>query len=677
LALYSFRHELGGNEADFDIAFTDTRIRNLANQIGAAVGDFLELRLQFALALMREKLCNSAVAGIDEFHQIKNVLLEVLEAHAATCFINDRGKLRPASTTGLEIQGSRYKAGKKISSEGNVVGMTEYLASVPGRVLRKCDIPDPTEPCLDLTTNVTFHITPRNLQRELGAATRDDHRRFLGASFGVDGDVSGVIRLVRSEGSKPFVESDEELLVAAIRVCESAFATAKLRHNANNRFGALVADVDRLRALSKTGQSFHIPINRLFEQSVHPTGSIRWLDAWLQDYRQVVSSLFPNTKAVLTHIRYAFQDEKLDWQLRVLAYDSAVSKYFFSDDEVFPHRKGNIGWKAIDRHRNGDWGPMASTIVHFDSQVSALYDCGGIEHGLLVRSGICVPVTWIGNHRLISGVISIDFDGPIRPVAAQIRDIFLCSHSLSNLLDQPNPAQKSPSIIETHEDWLHSTATLLEACMLVPARHTLVTTVSHGTGTASLERQLSNSRVSRKVRWDVRFRWLDDFVRLGAEVNGRTIRCPLRVGPFRAFDLIGRLSDEAYDSIQQQAGSEYKVWLGAEMARHSDAEVNSMLESFAQSSGMQLKEMFVIREVSRVVFDLATQWSKWTSLAGRFWRTFDVAFRPAAGKLQDEDGLMLWDAQFKQRGRSTVRPRSHVSRTSRSRARQKRSTTRP
>lgn len=676
LALYSFRHEMGGNEADFDVAFTDTRIRNLANQIGAAVGDFLELRLQFALALLREKLCSSAVSGIDEFDQIKDVLSEILEAQAATCFINDRGKLRPASTTGLEVQGPRYKAGKKIAPQGDIVGMTEYLASIPGRVLRKFDIPDPTEPCLDLPTNATFRIKPRNLQRELGAATRDDHRRFLGASIGSDGEVSGVIRLVRSEGSKPFVESDEELLVAAIRVCESVFATAKLQHSANGRFGALTSDVNRLRALSKAGQSFHIPIERLFEQSARPTGSIRWLDAWLQDYRQVVGSLLPKTNAVLTHIRHAFQDDKLDWQLRVLAYHSAVSKYFYSDDEVFPHRKGNIGWKTIDRHRNGDWGPMVPTIVHFDAQASDLYDCGGIEHGLHVQSGICVPVTWIGDHRLISGVVSIDFDGPSRPSAADVRDIFLCSHSLSNLVSRLNPARIAPLAIETHEDWLRSAATALEACALVPVNRTSAKSVFLGSGMTSLKRQFSNSWISRKVRWDVRFRWLDDFVRLGAAVNGRTIRCPLRVGPFTAFELVGRLSDEAYGLIQQRADAEYGVWLGAEKARHSEAEINSMLESFAQSSGMQLKKMFVKRELSRFVFDLAAQWADWTSLAGRFWQSFDVAFQLATTRLPDENGLQLWDAHFTQCRRSTGRTRATIPRTNRSRARRKRSAAR-
>ncbi len=55
-------------------------------------------------------------------------------------------------------------------------------------------------------------MVSQNKLREAGAPTRTAHRRLLAASVGGATEVTGVIRLVRADNHRPFVQVDEQML---------------------------------------------------------------------------------------------------------------------------------------------------------------------------------------------------------------------------------------------------------------------------------------------------------------------------------------------------------------------------------------------------------------------------------------------------------------------------------
>lgn len=661
LALYSFRHELGANEADFDIAFTDSRVRTLASQIGAALGDFLELRLQAALALLRERLSDSSVIGIDDFDCIRDFLCEVFEADAATCFVNQSGHLKVVSTTGLEQSRKEYSVSNSeescVNEECKRHGFTKYLSARPNRVLRKIDIPNEEERCIDTFTREPFWISPENLRRETGAVSRADHRRFLGASFGQDGGVAGVIRLIRSESSKPFVQSDEELLSSVIRVCEPAFAAEAERLGTRNKFNPFRKDIERLAAITTDSSERCPPVERIFQGSRRLIAGTRWLDSWLQDYRRIVGKLFPEVNALLTHIRYAFLDKNLDWQLQILAYHSALSQYHLSDDEAFPRRRGNIGWKTIDRSTSDYLSAQKPVIVFFDANSSSLYDCGGIEHGLNVRSGICVPVTWSWN-GLSQAVISIDFDGLVKPTSEQIRDIFLCSHSLSDLSLGGSPLPTVPVSSKTTQGMSAWAAMLHDEFSwfaVLPDNRTDGQLGTSSNAPKNAKALLRPRERSRKTRWENRLRWLDEMSRMGITADGHIVGCPLRIGPFEAFHLVGELTDSKFSELQAKAKDEVDMCINVERAQHGAKTVPEIKKSFESIFDQPLESLFLEREIGKLFFQIARRWSTYTSLSGDFWGEVDVMFQSIHELGPDEVGLSIWDAQFKPRHRSRVK----------------------
>jgi hypothetical protein len=659
IALYSFRHELGVSEADFDIAFTDSRIRTLANQVGAAIGDILELRTQAGLSYLHARLASSAAPGVDEFAHVRDCLCEIFEADAATSFIHDDGALRVASTTGLEASTQEYVLhDDQLPTAGTPKrGLTRYLASVPRRVLRKVDVPDPSEPCFDAIRKESVQILPENIKREKGAVSRSEHRRFLGASLGSGGELAGVVRLIRSESSRPFVESDEELLASAVRVCEPVFSAHRERIRFIQGRSVFSDELQKFRIGASEPPDSEHPLDRIIFGSYQSIGSVRRLDSWLQDYRRVVAGVAAGHEAALTHIRYAFQDDRLEWQLQILAYHSIVSKYHHTDDEVYPRHKGNIGWKTIDRSHSHDLTADHAVIVCFNSSNCPLYDCGWSEQDLMIQSGVCVPLTWQSDGKIVQGVVSIDFNDLVTFDAHQIRDIFLCSHSLSAQLISPGTLQGHAlrdgdiSIAE----WLKSVSKDFTWCALIPDARTTSSAVELGNVPSTAKKALRSPRPSRNNRWDVRSRWVEEINRMGVAQNERVLSCPLRVGPFAVFQFVGELTKGRYEELLANTDKEVKLRGVAGNSVNKRVNIEKSLGPHCTASGQFPEQSFRRRECAAILSTIAAHWCAYCSIVGSFWQTHDVHFKQIQAAMPDEEGLTLWDAEFVTRTRTPRR----------------------
>ncbi|MCA9036354.1 MAG: GAF domain-containing protein, partial [Planctomycetaceae bacterium] len=323
LSLYSFKHEEPQGEVDFNTVFSDERIRRLTVMIRSAMQDFFEVRRRVALAALFRCLKMTYLSPQMQADHLRDIFQDVFEAQACTLFEKHTDVLSVISTSGIEEGNGKFNVAEKCdanwrkdfslhhSDDAPLSGLTRFLAEHPTSVLRKVDVPDQREVCVDIRDpKLRFCIVPENRVREKGAISPSAHRGFLGASAGSNEQVYGVIRVIRSQQCKPFVKSDEVLISEMASYCSGFFRT--------------------------------------FREDRDLGFSIQALDRWLQELNDYVCANLPEMKLLLTSIRYAVRDDRRDWQLRLLSYHTAGSKFLLNENDTFPQRRGNVGWKTID-----------------------------------------------------------------------------------------------------------------------------------------------------------------------------------------------------------------------------------------------------------------------------------------------------------------------------------------
>jgi hypothetical protein len=160
---------------------------------------------------------------------------------------------------------------------------------------------------------------------------------------------------------------------------------------------------------------------------------------------------------------------------------------------------------------------------------------------------------------------------------------------------------------------------------------------------------------SRKNRWENRLRWLDEMSRMGIRTDGRTVGCPLRIGPFEAFRLIGELTESKFAELQAKAKNEVDLRINIERSKHGAKTIPEITKSFEDIFDQPLESLFLEREIGKLFFQIARRWSNYTSLSGGFWGEADVIFQSIDELGSDEAGLSIWDAKFRPRHRSRAK----------------------
>jgi hypothetical protein len=203
-------------------------------------------------------------------------------------------------------------------------------------------------------------------------------------------------------------------------------------------------------------------------------------------------------------------------------------------------------------------------------------------------------------------------------------------------------------------------------CALLPDARTDSSAITTAKVPKNVNSLLEFAKRSRKSRWEVRLRWLDEMVRMGVTISERVIGCPLRVGPFAAFHLIGELTEARFSELQDNAKREADIRISAEGSRGGVQEPAEVHKDFEAILGHPIKDLFLRREIGKTLFEIAEQWSEYSSLSGGFWDVFDVAFEVVKNSTSDESGLAIWDARFKPRKRNEGKRALRKSKRSRS-----------
>jgi hypothetical protein len=211
LNAYAFKKEQEGESAsEPSKAIKDDEMVQLSRIVGRLIGDFLLVRSVTAQALLRYRLSEESLLGYNGFQVLLQSVLEMLSSEAGSIFALEGSRLHGVASTGLTTEDgylvphSECYYDLAISDEDKM-GFTYFLASNPGKTLRRNEVNNPGAG--------THDMAPSNRFREYFSLSEADHRRYLGYSIAdVDGSLLGVIRVLRRASSRPFVESDEQLL---------------------------------------------------------------------------------------------------------------------------------------------------------------------------------------------------------------------------------------------------------------------------------------------------------------------------------------------------------------------------------------------------------------------------------------------------------------------------------
>ena len=162
------------------------------------------------------------------FLTVRDVIREVFQVDQVTLYGRrpGSGRLVPVVTTGLVDIGGKLMDANDPNSGYHIQEMrdtsfTAWLGAHPGAVVRKNDIPDPNEKGMP----AGFPSKPMNKECEAQVVMVTEHCRFLGASVacGNAAEAGGVIRINRTEASRPFRKSDERMLARIARALVQVF----------------------------------------------------------------------------------------------------------------------------------------------------------------------------------------------------------------------------------------------------------------------------------------------------------------------------------------------------------------------------------------------------------------------------------------------------------------------
>lgn len=639
VAIYGFAHESSGTDNASDLLFTRDAVSRLAMTVGHIIREIQQQKRLCATAHLAASVSSAAALWRDRLDYARKAICESLEADHATIFHIVDGGAVVGSTTGVDNPSGRYEVPLERPT-GKRCGFTKFLLEEPGRTLRKHDIPNPFELCR--LGDEFGMIVPENVIREEGAVTRTEHRRFLGASVGCRETVVGVLRLVRGEGDRPFVRSDEETLASLGKQLAVIIA--------NRSFAAHGADEGCLAnsSLSIGGRSW----------------GIRAVDAWLQQYKGLCGRTFPGGTPVLASIRYVASDGHGGMWLKVLAYHSTQARNYRQAEEQSTRQRPNIGWMTIDTKLSEGSPSRRPRVITFERPETSLYACG-IDHGVEVGSGVCVPLSWIGYGRVTHGVVSVDFKGRIVVTAESIAKAF------ANSLDLQDMARSVPAKTHTIVDkigldcermrfsemlarWADSMREEFDGvCILKRVRESELFDLTQRVVPCSESCDISHDEFREVLlsewdfsRWDDRMAWLSSSEEMGIRFIAarRLVWMPLRVGPFSLFGFCARIGSAWLESATVRGRKDANECLKREVKRRgvSAAVVQRDVE---EACGMGIEEMFRAREVTKLLDSVCDDWLELMRSGGAFWREWSVAFEEAEGDLPKEldiSGLRAW-----------------------------------
>lgn len=464
LTIYSFKHEQGQGDFALDHVFNNAEVVALAAMIGEFQDAVHRMQRQVAVATLHARLREQAVRNFDEFDVIREVCVECVSADWASLFlVEGQGdaqykKLTCVSSSGLigNPDHSSYGMNDGVNETIQVSGspghkkdrdkvcvrkaITPFVARSPECVLRKHNVPDALEPVeVWMESKLqTIYIVPQNKLREAGAPTRTAHRRLLATAVGSSTEVTGVIRLVRADNHRPFVQVDEQMIYLLGQCARYVFSTQqrlRVTDTASNSHGQLLEN-----ELNKLGGDFCLsfPLTQMesgdqqreaFQRLAASQGqgavNRRWLDSFLQDVVAVVETKQPcsgmdsattDTQPYPVHIglRLVAMRENDNLYLRQYAYHALTQRKQGVDDDLVPRTKPCLGWYSVDRYGQNTRGSLrlaeeSPGIVTFRIQDKPPhYNCP-IKASSEVTGGITLPLRWTSRHGTSRGCLSIDF----------------------------------------------------------------------------------------------------------------------------------------------------------------------------------------------------------------------------------------------------------------------------
>jgi putative methionine-R-sulfoxide reductase with GAF domain len=414
------RKQVDNNVETLKDRFPAWVLLDLAKLLGELIEGIQKLRIEVAAAYLRYRLHEHALPGITDFETVKEVILTCLDGDCCSVFARqppDRpekilGTLRCLATTGLRRFDGTAVDLAEISydlDDPDEHGIASYLAESSNRNLR-------CRSTVDLVTRQgKSQLTPVNKYRETYSHTDTEHRPFLGIS--VDDPIdpakppTGIIRVLRRSGSKPFVHTDELLLRRIARDCHFLFYRWKesrlLREEREQPAVCGARYPFLIRVVRKgTSQSQLNAIDQLGTEFV--PGAVwnrRQVDAVLLDLIDLFRNpdrkggkqggLIANFRLTQPRISNLSNREN-----RIVSIHAPLSSDPPPEERLIKHEsaKVSVGLMAIEEQH----------AITFDAKCQYFQPI--LSESVNVVSGVCMPIRFLSNRGTVWGVLSLDCD---------------------------------------------------------------------------------------------------------------------------------------------------------------------------------------------------------------------------------------------------------------------------
>ncbi|TDU80779.1 hypothetical protein EI77_00076 [Prosthecobacter fusiformis] len=480
LTVYSFKHEQGQGDFALDHVFSNAVVTGLATLIGGFIDSIRKIQARIALATLYSRLQESSVKNFDEFEQIRQVCSECLNSEWCSVFMKVQNKLVCVSTSGL-IGNPGDKAYDLEEPQPIVYdhkriplyqAITPFVGANIGCSLRKHNVPDAREivKCIVNGLERKIRIIPQNRLREAGAPTRTAHRRILAASVTRKGRVVGVVRLVRGDSQRPFVEADETMLHLLVQSVANIFdrhtrhrEQPQISNSRNRAVGKLLEQsIDKIvenyppTQLENDSQQLGA-FKRLTARLGASAVNRKWLDSCLQDIVAVFEARRPSQlecqKPVHVSLRIVVERGHGSLFLKLLAYHAIANRRQGWDDHEIARTQRCMGWFCIDGMTGIGLGDHSPGVISFDAKDNPPHYLCPVHALEEVASGITVPVVWVGRHGKTRGCISLDFANGVI-TKDMVKSLWFSSLSLAIFGVSARNAKHTIQIMRSLEEWL-------------------------------------------------------------------------------------------------------------------------------------------------------------------------------------------------------------------------------
>ena len=341
--------------------------------------------------------------------------MDIFEADGCTILahrtIDEQPVLAPVATTGLltrkteqpihDFSGIRHE----LKLEGVPLelkdktrkifrGLTRYMGLKQGSVVRKIDVHDPLEPLDELEKGLGLISEGEYIEnlvpRESG------HHRFLGSSVLLRGEPVGVIRVVRRNSKRPFVEEDSRLIRGIACLCGEALK--------QNEETARDAEKTRLCAERWVIDDTNSPVRRkAVERLMNPSPSYTtWNRRSAENILQDLLLACEGVGGLVANIGFVTRDRNGARFLRPYIVRSrwTAQPPEEHESESVPEARPSISWHALNE----------STPVHYSRD-----RCGDRwkeihRDSAYVKAGVSLPFSFLASGNNATGVLSLDFD---------------------------------------------------------------------------------------------------------------------------------------------------------------------------------------------------------------------------------------------------------------------------